>query len=125
MKSAVVAFAALAALVVTVAVCAQAASTGSGQAYPNKPIRMIVPFPAAGATDILARVVSQKLADAFRQQVVVDNRPGAGGTIGSRLAADAQPDGYTILMGTTSTHAIGPSLYSKRPYDALKDFTPI
>ena len=103
----------------------QAASTGSGQPYPNKPIRMIVPFPAAGATDILARVLSQKLADGFRQQVVVDNRPGAGGTIGSRLAADAQPDGYTILMGTTSTHAIGPSLYAQRPYDALRHFTPI
>ncbi len=95
------------------------------QAYPNKPVRMIVPFPAAGATDILARVLGQKLADSFRQQVVIDNRPGAGGTIGSRLAADAQPDGYTIIMGTTSTHAIGPSLYAKRPYDAVQDFTPI
>jgi tripartite-type tricarboxylate transporter receptor subunit TctC len=93
------------------------------QSYPSRPIRMIVPFPAAGATDILARVVSVKLADAVKQQVVVDNRAGAGGTIGSRIAADAQPDGYTILMGTTSTHAIGPSLYAKRPYDALKDFT--
>ena len=93
------------------------------QSYPSRPIRMIVPFPAAGATDILARVVSVKLAEAVKQQVVVDNRAGAGGTIGSRIAADAQPDGYTIVMGTTSTHAIGPSLYSKRPYDALKDFT--
>jgi tripartite-type tricarboxylate transporter receptor subunit TctC len=86
---------------------------------------MIVPFPAAGATDILARVVSQKLAENLRQQVVVDNRAGAGGTIGSRIAADAQPDGYTIVMGTTSTHAIGPSLYAKRPYDSVKDFTHI
>jgi tripartite-type tricarboxylate transporter receptor subunit TctC len=86
---------------------------------------MIVPFPAAGATDILARVLSQKLSESVRQQVIVDNRAGAGGTIGSRLAADAPADGYTILMGTTSTHAIGPSLYSKRPYDALKDFTAI
>jgi tripartite-type tricarboxylate transporter receptor subunit TctC len=97
----------------------------SAQSYPSKPIRMIVPFPAAGATDILARVLSQKLSESVRQQVIVDNRAGAGGTIGSRLAADAPADGYTILMGTTSTHAIGPSLYSKRPYDALKDFTPI
>jgi tripartite-type tricarboxylate transporter receptor subunit TctC len=95
------------------------------QAYPTKPVRMIVPFPAAGATDILARVVSQKLSESLKQQVVVDNRAGAGGTLGSRLAADAPADGYTILMGTTSTHAIGPSLYSKRPYDALKDFTAI
>jgi tripartite-type tricarboxylate transporter receptor subunit TctC len=86
---------------------------------------MIVPFPAAGATDILARVVSQKLSESMKQQLVVDNRAGAGGTIGSRLAADAQPDGYTILMGTTSTHAIGPALYTKRPYDALRDFTHI
>ena len=95
------------------------------QDYPHKPIRLIVPFPAAGATDILARVVAQKLGDSFRQQVVVDNRPGAGGTIGSRLAADSSADGYTLIMGTTSTHAIGPSLYSKRPYDPLKDFTAI
>jgi tripartite-type tricarboxylate transporter receptor subunit TctC len=125
MNLVVVAFALLAALAKAGTTHAQATSTGSGQAYPHKPIRMIVPFPAAGATDILARVLSQKLADSFKQQMVVDNRPGAGGTIGSRLAADALPDGYTILMGTTSTHAIGPSLYSKRPYDALKDFTPI
>ena len=95
------------------------------QGYPARPVRMIVPFPAAGATDILARVVSQKLSENLKQQVVVDNRAGAGGTLGSRLAADAQPDGYTILMGTTSTHAIGPSLYTKRPYDAAKDFTAI
>jgi tripartite-type tricarboxylate transporter receptor subunit TctC len=104
---------------------ASGAVAQSAQSYPSKPIRMIVPFPAAGATDILARVVSQKLSESLKQQVIVDNRAGAGGTIGSRLAADAPADGYTILMGTTSTHAIGPSLYSKRPYDALKDFTAI
>ena len=100
-------------------------SSAHGQDYPHKPIRLIVPFPAGGATDILARVMGQKLGDSFRQQVVVDNRPGAGGTIGSRLAADSPADGYTLIMGTTSTHAIGPSLYSKRPYDPLKDFTAI
>src|SRR5436190_4363566 len=100
-------------------------SCAHAQSYPARPIRMIVPFPPAGATDILARVVSQKLSEALKQQVVVDNRAGAGGTIGSRIAADAQPDGYTILMGTTSTHSIGPALYAKRPYDALKDFTAI
>ena len=72
----------------------------SAQAYPTKPVRMIVPFPAAGATDILARVVSQKLSESLKQQFVVDNRAGAGGTLGSRLAADAPADGYTILMGT-------------------------
>jgi tripartite-type tricarboxylate transporter receptor subunit TctC len=114
----------VAAAVLPLALCAVGAETHA-QSYPTRPIRMIVPFPAAGATDILARVVSVKLADGVKQQVVVDNRAGAGGTIGSRIAADAQPDGYTIVMGTTSTHAIGPSLYSKRPYDALKDFTAI
>jgi tripartite-type tricarboxylate transporter receptor subunit TctC len=97
----------------------------SGRDYPTRPIRLIVPFPAAGATDVLARVIGQKLSENLKQQVVVDNRAGAGGTIGSRIAADAPPDGYTLLMGTTSTHAIGPSLYSKRPYDALADFTAI
>jgi tripartite-type tricarboxylate transporter receptor subunit TctC len=96
-----------------------------GQTYPAKSIRMIVPFPAAGATDVLARFLSQRLSENLKQQVVVDNRAGAGGTIGSRIAADAPADGYTILMGTTSTHAIGPSLYPKRPYDAQRDFTAI
>ena len=95
----------------------------AAEAYPNKPVRMIVPFPVAGATDILARVVSQKLAEYFAHQVIVDNRPGAGGTIGSRISANAAPDGYTLLLGTTSTHAIGPHLYSKRPYDPVTDFT--
>lgn len=112
----------VAAASVPLALCVAITDTHA-QSYPSRPIRMIVPFPAAGATDILARVVSVKLADAVKQQVVVDNRAGAGGTIGSRIAADAQPHGYTILMGTTSTHAIGPSLYARRPYDALKDFT--
>ena len=113
------------AAVLAASLVAITASTAGAQTYPTKPIRMIVPFPAAGATDILARVVSQKLSESVKQQVVVDNRAGAGGTIGSRIAADAPADGYTIVMGTTSTHAIGPSLYVKRPYDALKDFTAI
>ncbi|MDB5905680.1 MAG: hypothetical protein JWM26_4558 [Betaproteobacteria bacterium] len=95
------------------------------QSYPVRPVRMIVAFPPAGATDILARVVAQKLSEPLKQQVVVDNRPGAGGTIGSRLVSDAPPDGYTILVSTTSTHAIGPSLYARRPYDSLRDFTSI
>ena len=95
------------------------------QAYPAKPVRMIVPFPPGGATDLLARVVAQKLGEGLGHQVVVDNRPGAGGTIGSRLMLDAQPDGYTILMSSVSTHAIGPHLYAKPPYDPMKDFTAI
>src|SRR3954451_12273483 len=89
------------------------APIAAAQAYPTKPIRMIVPFPPGGATDLLARVVAQKLGEALGHQVVVDNRPGAGGTIGSRLMLDAQADGYTILMSSVSTHAIGPHLYAK------------
>lgn len=86
---------------------------------------MVVPFPVAGATDILARVLSQKLSEQWGQQVIVDNRPGAGGTLGSRIVANGAPDGHTLLLGTTSTHAIGPHLYASRPYDPLKDFTAI
>jgi tripartite-type tricarboxylate transporter receptor subunit TctC len=93
--------------------------------YPAKPIRMVVPFPPGGATDIVARVVADKLTQALGQSVVVENRPGAGGTIGSDVVAKAPADGYTLLMATTSTHAVAPSLYAKLPYDPLKDFAPI
>jgi len=95
------------------------------QNYPAKPIRLVVPFPAAGTTDILAREVAQRLSVLWGQSVVVDNRPGAGGNIGSDLVAKSAPDGYTLLMGTVGTHAINPSLYSKMPYDHVKDFTPV
>jgi tripartite-type tricarboxylate transporter receptor subunit TctC len=84
-----------------------------------------VPFPAGGTTDILARAVAQKLSETWGQQVIVDNRPGAGGNIGSELVAKAPPDGYTLLMGTVGTHAINPSLYAKMPYDHVKDFVPV
>lgn len=97
----------------------------TAQSYPSKPVRLIVPFPAGGATDIFARVLSQKLGDKLGQSVVVENRPGAGGAIGSDLAAKATPDGYTLLLATSSTHAIGPALNAKMPYDAARDFTPI
>lgn len=95
------------------------------QAYPSKPVRMIVPFPPGGATDIVARLIAQKLTESWRVQVIVDNRGGAGGTIGSDVAAKAPPDGYTVLMGTSSTHAVAPSLYSKLAYDPVRDFSPI
>ena len=95
------------------------------QTYPSKPIRVVVPFPAGGATDLFARVLSQKLGEKLGSSVVVENRPGAGGTIGSDLVAKAAPDGYTFLLATTSTHAIAPSLSSKIPYDVVRDFTPI
>src|SRR5688572_7509673 len=92
--------------------------------YPNRPLKLIVPFPPAGATDIVGRIVAQKLSERLGQPVVVENRPGAGGSLGSDLAAKSPADGYTILMATSSTHSIGPVL-QKVPYDPIKDFTPI
>lgn len=95
------------------------------QSYPTKPIRMIVPFPAGGATDILARALSQKLGEKIGQTVVVENRPGAGGTIGADAASKSVADGYTLLLATSSTHSIGPAINPKIPYNAETDFTPI
>jgi len=96
-----------------------------GQAYPTHSVRLIVPFPAGGTTDILARAVAQQLTESTGQAFVVDNRPGAGGNIGSDIVAKSTPDGYTLVMGTVGTHAINPSLYTKMPYDHIKDFVPI
>lgn len=93
--------------------------------YPNKTITMVVPFPPGGATDALARIVAQKLSVNLGQAVVVDNHPGAGGAIGSGLAARANPDGYTLLFTSSSTHSIAPSFNKNLPYDAVTDFTPI
>ena len=95
------------------------------QGYPNKPIRLIVPFPAGGATDILARALSQKLSEKIGQTVVVENRPGAGGTIGADIASKSAADGYTLLLATSSTHSIGPAINPKIPYKAETDFTPV
>jgi tripartite-type tricarboxylate transporter receptor subunit TctC len=97
----------------------------SAQAYPNHPIRLVVPFPAGGTTDILARAIAQKLSESLGQPFVVDNRPGAGGNIGADIVAKSAPDGYTLLMGTVGTQAINVSLYAKMPYDAAKDFAPV
>jgi tripartite-type tricarboxylate transporter receptor subunit TctC len=94
-------------------------------AYPTRPVRLVVPFPAGGTTDILARAAAQKLSEAWGQQVIVDNRPGAAGNIGAELVAKSAPDGYTLLMGTVGTHAINASLYAKMPYDQVKDFAPV
>jgi len=103
----------------------QAAPQASAQAYPLRPIRMIVPFPAGGATDILARALSQKLGEKLGQTIVIDNRPGAGGTIGADAASKSPPDGYTLLLSTSSTHSIGPAINPRIPYNAETDFTPI
>jgi tripartite-type tricarboxylate transporter receptor subunit TctC len=105
---------------------ATATSGAWAQAWPAaKPIRLVIPFPAGGATDIIGRQVAQKLSVALGQQVVVDNKPGAGGAIGSDLVATAPADGYTLLMATSSTHSNGPVLNPKMPYDAVKDFAPV
>jgi tripartite-type tricarboxylate transporter receptor subunit TctC len=111
-----------AALAVLVAVCASGAWA---EAYPTKPIRLVVPFPAGGTTDILAREVGQRLSISLGQPVVVDNRPGAAGNIGADMVAKSAPDGYTLLMGTVGTHAINASLYAKMPYDHIKDIAPV
>ena len=93
--------------------------------YPTKPIRLIVPFAVGGGTDIPARLLSARMAEFLGQQIIVDNRPGAGGNLGTDLAAKAPPDGYTILLGSISSFAINPGLYKKMPYDPIKDFEPI
>lgn len=95
------------------------------QTYPVKPVRLVVPFPAGGATDILARTISQKASEKLGQQIVIDNRPGAGGTIGSDHVAKSAPDGYTLLIATGSTHSIGPIINPKIPYNVERDFVPV
>jgi tripartite-type tricarboxylate transporter receptor subunit TctC len=110
----------------TAALALMLASAGAfAQGYPNKPIRLVVPYPAGGPLDIMARAIGQKLTEAWKQPVVVDNRAGAGGNIGADFVAKSAPDGYTLLMGAVATHAINPSLYSKIPYDPVKDFAPV
>jgi tripartite-type tricarboxylate transporter receptor subunit TctC len=113
-----------AALLIALPAASQTTSTGSGQAYPIRPVRMIVPFAAGGNTDITARAIGAKLSEVFGQQVVVENRPGGATNIGTELVATAPPDGYTILMGG-ATNAINMSTQSKPPYDTLRDFAPV
>ena len=96
-------------------------SASAAADYPDRPIRFIVPYATGGTTDILARIVGQKLSEAWRQQVIVENRAGANGNIGSDLVAKAEPDGYTILLGTSGSNAVNPSLYARMPYDARRD----
>ena len=100
-------------------------SFANAQSWPTKPIRMIVPFPPGGGTDLVARAAASKLSDALGQPVVVENRPGAGGTIGANAVATAAPDGYTIGMATSSTHPAALALLKEVPYDPVKNFVPI
>lgn len=105
---------------------AASSAAASAQAdYPNKPIRLVVPFPPGGGTDILARIVGNKLQENLKWVVVVDNRPGAGGNIGVDLAAKSPADGYTVVVGQTSNLAVNPALYAKLPYNPIKDFAPV
>jgi tripartite-type tricarboxylate transporter receptor subunit TctC len=95
------------------------------QSYPGKPVRMVVGFPPGGGTDVVARVISQKLSEWYGQPVVVENRPGATGTIGADVIAKSAPDGYNLLMGHVNSHGIAPNLFSKLPYDPIKDFAAV
>jgi tripartite-type tricarboxylate transporter receptor subunit TctC len=101
------------------------APLAGAQAFPAKPVKLVIPFPPGGSLDNVGRLLAQKLTEAWGQQVVVENRPGAGGNVGADAVAKSPPDGYTVVMGALSTHAVNPSLYPKMPYDAAKDFAPI
>jgi tripartite-type tricarboxylate transporter receptor subunit TctC len=114
-------------LVVLLLAAALPAAPGmaGAQAYPSRPVKLVVPFPPGGSLDITGRLIAQRLTDMWGQAVVVENKPGAGGNIGADFVAKATPDGYTILLGALSTHAVNPNLYAKMPYDAVRDFAPI
>ena len=111
-------------LALAVVLTALAASSALAQNYPNRPIRLIVPFAAGGAVDVLARLIGAKLSDQLNQPVIIENRPGAGGTLGADAVAKSPPDGYTILQNTNGA-AIAPALYRSLPFDAMKDFAPV
>jgi len=96
-----------------------------GQGYPSKPIHFVVPYPAGGPLDTVARLLGQKVSESVKQPVIVENKPGAGGNIGADIVAKSAPDGYTILMGAVATHAINPTLYAHIPYDPVRDFEPV
>ena len=110
---------------VAAAIVALVPAVASAQTYPGKPIHVVVPFPPGGSTDLLARRIGEKLSLVWNQPVIVDNRGGAGGTIGSDFVAKAAPDGYTLLMGVTGTNAISGALYPSLPYDVVKSFVPV
>jgi tripartite-type tricarboxylate transporter receptor subunit TctC len=105
--------------------CMLAAPLALAQTWPAKPIRLMVPFPPGGSTDIVARIVAQKLSEKLGQSIVVENRGGAGGTLGTATVAKAAPDGYTLGVASTSTHVVAPGVYAKLDYDPVKDFAPV
>jgi tripartite-type tricarboxylate transporter receptor subunit TctC len=112
-------------LTLLAATCTAVSGAALAQAWPQKPVTYIVPFPPGGTTDILARAIALKLGPALGTTIVVENKPGAGGNIGSDFVAKSRPDGYTILGGTISSHAINPSIYKSMPYDPVKSFQPV
>jgi len=114
-----------AAVALSAALCFANGAAQAQAAFPSKPVTIVVPFPAGGALDVVARALAEEMRKTLNQPVVVDNRVGAGGTVGAASVARAAPDGYTILFGSVATHAIGPGLYRNLTYDALKDFAPI
>jgi tripartite-type tricarboxylate transporter receptor subunit TctC len=111
--------------VLAVALSALAATGAAASGYPEHPIRLVVPFPAGGGADNLARAIMPKVEVALGQSIIIDNRPGAGGNVGAEMVARAAPDGYTLLYGTNGTHSINASLYSNLRFDPVKDFTPV
>src|SRR4029079_3283600 len=110
---------------VGILVCCAAAPCVAADAYPNKPVRWVVPFPPGGGTDLISRTIAGELNKMWGGQVVADNRPGGGGTIGLGIAAKTPPDGYTVVLGQASNVAVAPALYGRLPYDPVKDLQPI
>src|SRR5262245_12578257 len=108
-----------------VAVACAASGIASAQTFPNRPIKIVVGFAPAGPADVMARLIGQRLTSILGQSIVIDNRPGAGGTIGARAVAESDPDGYTLLLGNTSTLVISPLIYKNVNYDPVKGFAPV
>ena len=115
----------LLATVLAIGFAAAAVGAASAQSYPSKPIKMIVPFPPGGPIDVMGRLVGDRMSAALGQNVIIENRPGAGATIGSRAVASAEPDGYTLLFGSSGSLAVTPALYKNAGYDPIKSFVPI
>lgn len=112
-------------LLAALAACGLSPAAYAQSDYPNKPLTLLVPYPAGGANDAVARLVGLKMGEILKQPVIIDNRPGAGTTIGTAAAAKAAPDGYTLVLGSLASHAVSPHLYAKPGYDAIADFTPV